>query len=183
MKEITFVTGNQKKAEQLEQHLGFDLQHASLDLPEIQSLDLQEVVTEKATRAYKEFGGTVLVEDVSLTFAGMGNLPGPLIRWFLESIGNEGLIRLVNGSESRQATARCMFCLFDGTSYKYFEGNTDGVISEFVHGTNGFGWDSIFIPEGYGKTWAAMDEATQAETSMRKKALVQLAEYLQRLNT
>lgn len=75
LQKITFITGNAKKAEYLEKYLGFPVAHEKLDLDEIQSLDLREIVEHKAKQAYEKIGSPVLVEDVSLEFTALGRLP------------------------------------------------------------------------------------------------------------
>jgi inosine/xanthosine triphosphate pyrophosphatase family protein len=75
MQSITFITGNQKKADYLAQYLGIEVQHEKLDLDEIQSLDLREVVEHKVRQAYEMVKKPVLVEDTSLTFVALGKLP------------------------------------------------------------------------------------------------------------
>ena len=93
--DLTFVTGNAAKAEQLRWHLPIPLHHQAVDLPEIQSLSLEEVVGHKAREAYKVIGSPVLVEDTALSFEALKGLPGPLIKWFLQELGNDGLCRLL----------------------------------------------------------------------------------------
>src|SRR5688572_11256576 len=95
---LTFITGNPAKAEQLRRHLEYPVEHQKLDLHEIQSLDLREIVEHKAKDAFRQVGKPVLVEDTSLIFHALGRLPGPLIRWFLEELGNPGLCKLLDGS-------------------------------------------------------------------------------------
>lgn len=175
---ITFVTGNKTKAEQLSLHLPFSLAHKAVDLPEIQSLDLTEIVREKAKEAYDKVHGPVLVEDTSLTFLALKQLPGPLIKWFLMELGNEGLCRLLDHHRSRAAVAEVMFAFYDGATYKTFSGEMKGSIALHPRGKDGLGWDSIFIPEGYKKTWGEMTKEEQIETSMRRRALVKFAKYL-----
>ena len=75
MKSITFITGNQKKVEYLRKYLGIPLEHRKIDLDEIQSLDLREIVEHKVKQVYESIRSPVLVEDVSLVFEDWGNLP------------------------------------------------------------------------------------------------------------
>ena len=75
MQSITFITGNQKKADYLAKYLGFPIEHEKLDLDEIQSLDLREITEHKAKQAYEEMKKPVLVEDVTLEFSALGRLP------------------------------------------------------------------------------------------------------------
>lgn len=175
--DITFITGNQAKAEQLAFHLDIPLAHHRLDLTEIQSLDLESVVRDKAERAYQILQKPVLVEDTSLIFPALGALPGPLIKWFLQELGNEGLVRLLEG-HSRKAIAEVQFGFHDGTQCHIVSGIMRGQIAEHPRGTQGFGWDPIFIPEGSQKTWAEMDLVEQSATSMRRLALEKLKSIL-----
>src|SRR3989344_5649543 len=115
---ITFITSNNSKAAEVSRYLGFPVRHISLELHEIQSLDLEEIVREK-----------VLVEDVSLTFDAFGNLPGPLIKWFLKELGNEGLARLVDGKE-RGCVATVCYGYYDGTITHLAEGSMGGFVAE-----------------------------------------------------
>ena len=104
---IVLITGNAGKAEEVSRYLKIPIEHQSLDLNEIQSLDLEEIVKDKASRAFKEIGKPVLVEDVSFTFHSLGKLPGPLIKWFQKELENEGLCRLIDGKD-RSCKQRCV---------------------------------------------------------------------------
>lgn len=179
MKKITFITGNKAKAELLAKHLKIKVDHKKLDIDEIQSLDLDEVVTKKAKAAYAIIKSPVLVEDVSLVYNALGRLPGPLIKWFLEELDNAGLCRLINHyKKDRSAIARVAFCYFDGNELKVFNAQIKGSIAAHPRGEKGFGWDPIFIPEGFNQTWAEMDEKDAGASSMRKVALEKFEKYL-----
>ncbi len=178
MNTLTFITGNAGKAKYLSDYFHIPVDHKKLDLVEIQSLDLKEVVEDKAKRAYEIIKAPVIVEDVSLTFTGMKKLPGPLIKWFLETLGNDGLIGLVNGLDTRDALAEVEFAICDDNGVHTFGGSMEGTISNTPRGEMGFGWDPIFIPKGYDKTWAEMSDDEKHATSMRKIALEKMAEYL-----
>ena len=177
--EITLITSNPFKAEQLGQHLNAPVLHQKVDLAEIQSLDLQEIVEHKARSAYELVKKPVLVEDTALTFKALGKLPGPLIKWFLTELDNPGLTRLLDGYPDRSATAEVLFGLCDGPRVQFFAGSMEGEIATKPRGKGGFGWDPIFIPQGCQKTWGEMDAEEQKATSMRRIALKKLEVYLQ----
>ncbi len=177
---ITFITGNSAKAEQLSRHLDYPILHQKIDLAEIQSLKLKEIVEHKAKEAYKHLSSPVLVEDTSLVFDALGKLPGPLIKWFLAELDNEGLCKILNGYESRDAFAEVCFGLYDGKELRLFQGEMRGTIANSPRGERGFGWDPIFIPSGYQKTWGEMSVEEQKETSMRKMALKKLESFLKK---
>lgn len=177
-KTLTFITGNAAKAEQLGRHLELPVRHQKIDLEEIQSLDLRKIVDHKSREAYKQVGGPVLVEDVSLTFSALNRLPGPLIKWFLTDLGNEGLCRLLDGYNDRTAIAEVCFGYFNGKEVEYFDGKMQGSIAESPRGERGFGWDPIFIPAGQDKTWGEMTPEEQKDHSMRRIALKKLESFL-----
>jgi non-canonical purine NTP pyrophosphatase (RdgB/HAM1 family) len=178
MPNLTFITGNKAKAEQLAFHLDVPVAHQKLDLVEIQSLNLEEVVRDKVTRAYELLGTPVLVEDASLSFNALGNLPGPLIKWFLQEVGNEGLCRILDGKD-RSATGSVAFAIYNGKDLHIFTGEAQGSIATTPRGEHGFGWDPVFIPAGHDTTWAEMTLEEQASTSMRRPALLALKEFLE----
>ncbi len=175
---ITFITSNSDKARLLSQYVDFPVLHKHIDLIEIQSLDLSTIIEYKAKEAYKQVLSPVLVEDTSLRFFALGKLPGPFIKWFLTELDTSGLCRLLDDSSERSALAEVQFGLYDGQSFQTFTGAREGSIALTPLGKNGFGWDSIFIPSGYHKTWAEMTDEESQETSMRRSALKKLEAYL-----
>jgi non-canonical purine NTP pyrophosphatase (RdgB/HAM1 family) len=181
MPDLTFVTGNAHKAAQLSWHLQMPVKHRDLDVPEIQGLDLAEIVAAKTQAAFALLGSPVLVEDTSLRFMALGRLPGPLIKWFLEELGNAGCARLLDGRDSRQASAEVLFGYFDGERYESFAAQIEGTIAATPRGKRGFGWDPIFIPAGARLTWGEMDKEQQLASSMRAHALRKLQQFLSTL--
>lgn len=179
MKSLTFITGNASKAAQLGQYLQLPIAHTKLDIPEIQSLDLEEVATAKARTAFGMLGSAVLVEDTALTFEALNSLPGPLVKWFLESLGNDGLARLLQNQSNRRALAETCFALCDESGVHIFRSARAGTIAETPRGAAGFGWDPLFIPEGWSFTWAEMSAEQQEATSLRKDAISRLRDYLE----
>lgn len=177
MADITFITGNQSKADYLAKYLGFPVRHIKLDLDEIQSLDLREIVEHKVRQAYEKIKQPVIVEDVSLEFEALGRLPGPFIKFFVEEVPFETICSMIDG-KTRKATARCVFSYFDGKNLELFEGKLDGKIAETPAGENGYGWDRIFIPEGYSVTRASLNEEDDRKTYLQIKPFAQLKEFL-----
>jgi non-canonical purine NTP pyrophosphatase (RdgB/HAM1 family) len=169
MKSLTFITGNLNKVKWTQRYIHIPLEHKKLDLTEIQSLDVYEVVEYKVKEAYEIVKKPVLVEDTSLVCHALGKLPGPFIKWFLEELGTEGLCKLINNN--RKATATVVFGLFDGKNLRMYEGTVDGTIAEKPRGQNGFGWDPIFIPKGQKKTHGEMTPEEMDKINIRRIAL------------
>ena len=180
MKSVTFITGNQSKADYLGRYLGHPVEHEKLDLDEIQSRDLKEIVTHKVQQAYEKIKRPVLVEDVALECGALGGLPGPFIKFFVEGMSENDFCALFDG-KSRKATARCVFGYYDGEELKLFEGHMDGSIAEKPSGDNGYGWDRLFICEGYTVPRAAMDEESHAKTYQIIKPFAAVKKFLEKL--
>lgn len=179
MKSLTFITGNTEKARQLSRYLSFDVGHTRLDLPEIQSLDLEEVAAEKAKSAYAILGSPVLVEDTALTFESLNKLPGTLVKWFYQSIGNKGIVKLLDGYDNRKATAETCFALCDEVGVHLFRNSIQGTVADNPRGENGYGWNPVFIPTGCSLTYAEMSPDEQSKHSMRRLAVEKLQVYLE----
>lgn len=177
-----FITGNQNKADYLSRQLGVHLDHQKVDLDEIQSTDLHAIVEHKLKQAYEVCQQSVLVEDVSLVFNALGDLPGPYIKWFVEHAGPEACCKMLNGFDDRSAVIRCTYGYYDGAEMTFFDSETPGVISDMPRGENGFGFDTFFMHEGYDTTRAEMpqeeNERTYAEVM---KPLAQVREFVQKL--
>jgi non-canonical purine NTP pyrophosphatase (RdgB/HAM1 family) len=177
--EIYFVTGNKDKIREAEQVLERQVNSIKLDIPEIQALHVKDVVEDKARKAYEQVKKPVMVEDTGLYFTSLNGFPGALIKWLLDSIKNEGICKLLADIADRSAYAETSVCFYDGTACKTFSGRIYGRIVESPRGTNGFGWDAIFQPDGSSKTFAEMNAEEKNAISMRKEAFAQLKQYLQ----
>ena len=188
---VTFVTGNQKKLEELErilktgenmtngESLPFRLRSKKVELSELQGGPV-EIAKEKCYSAAKEIGGAVITEDTSLCFNALGGLPGPYIKWFLETCGHEGLNKLLSSYEDKTGYAQTVvaFAAGPGRAPKVFVGKTPGKIV-MPRGRLDFGWDPIFQPdEGVdGKTYAEMTKDEKDAISHRSRALSKMRAY------
>jgi non-canonical purine NTP pyrophosphatase (RdgB/HAM1 family) len=176
--DIIFITGNPNKAEYLSRNLGIEIAHQKLDLPELQSLDTEEIVTAKAKSAYEQIGSPVLVEDVSLVFHALGRLPGPFIKWFESELNMEQLCRLVDPFDDRSATARVTYCLYGGAGPQLFPGEMHGYLADHPRGTRGWGFDVIFIHEGMDRTRAELSQEEYDRLSYRHQPIAELRRFL-----
>jgi len=174
--EIYFITGNPKKAEYLKKYLGLEIKHQKVDLDEIQSMDLKKIVEHKVRQAYEKIKKPVLVEDVGLFFDDLNGLPGPFIKFFVENLDFQKICNMV--FENRGAKVKTVFGYYDGKKLTLLESTLRGEISDEPRGENGFGWDKIFIPEGYDRTRAELDEKENEKTYKEMKGLKKLKEFL-----
>lgn len=177
--EIIFVTGNRNKVREVQAILGdaVNLKHVDLELPEYQG-DRNFIVTEKAKYAAEKIDGNILVEDVSLAFNALGGLPGPYIKWFVQQAGVPSLPRMLQGFDTKEAAAMCTYCIImKGKNPLIVEGKVMGTIVE-PRGQNGFGWDAVFLPNGFETTYAEMTTEVKNSMSERRIALTELLHLL-----
>ena len=179
MKNVTYITGNQNKADYLANYLGHPILHQKIDLDEIQSLDLKEIVKHKVRQAFDVIKKPVVVEDTSLEFKALGGLPGPFIKHFLKQMPEEDICSLLEGKD-RSATARCVFGYYDGENEVYFEGSMGGTIPDVPKGDRGYGFDRIFIPEGFNVTRAEQNDEDHKTVYLKIKPIMQLKEFLEK---
>ena len=129
---------------------------------------------QKAIQAYELVKSPVLVEDSGLIFIAWNNLPGAFIKWFEKNVGCSGLLKMLSQFKSRDALAISCLAIHDGINIQTAKGEINGTIASTIRGKNGFGWDSIFIPEGHDRTFAEMTPNEKNTISHRKRAFENL---------
>lgn len=180
MSQITFITGNQHKADNLARLLDTPLDHIKIDLDEIQSTELREIVGHKAKQAYEIIKKPVIVDDVGLYFTALDGLPGPFVKFFVHT-GAEKLCRMLDGFDNRAATGKAGIGYYDKDGFEYFEGEIHGTIADHPRGKGGFGWDATFEPEGYGgRTRAELSSEEYDEVYRQIRPIAELSEFIKR---
>ena len=175
---LHFVTSNPNKFRELSELLECNLSRTELDLQEIQTTDLHELVKFKLRQAYEHVLTPVIVEDTSLYFEAWNELPGPLVKFFLKNIGLSGMVRSLDEFNNNSASAAC--CLGftkDGKIMHLFEGKVKGNIVE-PRGSQHFGWDAIFLPAGYQQTFGEMSSQEKHQISPRGAAAKKFKDFL-----
>lgn len=175
---LSLITGNAGKAREYADLLGIPVTPVQEDLLEVQSLDVEEVVRHKARDAYRAHGAPVLVDDTALVLEAWNGLPGALIVWFLKARGIEGLLKMAAGEVDRTATVTTALGYADADSVQVFTGTLRGTLTHAPRGTNGFGYDPIFLPDGSDRTYAEMDSDEKNQTSHRRRAVNNLRDGL-----
>lgn len=174
---IYFITGNKGKLAEAKEFIP-ELEGLDIDLPEIQEIDPRKVIEAKLLEASKHHSGEFVVEDTSLYFDAIPGLPGPLIKWFLKTINNQGMASLVDKYDVKTGRAVNMLGYMNSAGeITYFEGSINGEIVQ-PRGDYGFGWDVIFQPDGYSKTFAEMTQDEKNAISMRKLAFKGLNNHI-----
>ena len=177
MNKLIFVTGNDNKAREAAAVLGVDVKRVKLELEELQSMDLRVIVEHKARQAYAKVGEPLFIEDVALDIEQWKGFPGPLVRWINETIGFDNLPSVLKKG-SRAVTWTVMVGYFDGQTLHSFSASEKGSIALAPRGTDGFGFDRIFIPRGHTKTVAELGEAIKNKQSARYLAFKKLRHFL-----
>jgi non-canonical purine NTP pyrophosphatase (RdgB/HAM1 family) len=167
---LKFVTGNPNKIREAQDIFGVDLNHAEIELEEIQTFDIRTAVTAKVNQAWDTLKCPVMVEDSGLIFSAWNGLPGALVKWFEKTVGCEGMLRMLKDFDDRRAFAVCMVAIHDGKEVRIAEGRVLGQISLSMQGDNGFVWDVIFIPDDHSRTYAEMNHKEKNSISHRRLA-------------
>src|SRR3989344_139391 len=151
--DLVIVTSNENKLAEINEILGTNHKVSKIDIPEIQSLDLDEIIACKAKVAYAKIKKPVLVEDISLEIKSLNGLPGTFVKFFLQKLGTEGTVKLV-GKSKTDTTVTAAIAIYDGKNLIMFKGKVTGSLSPKNRGEYGFGFDKVFIPKGYKQTYA-----------------------------
>lgn len=148
MLDLTLCTSNQDKCNEVADILGVPVQAIDLSIPEIQSLSSEEVCRNKVAAAYRLVGKPVLVDDTGLHLDALAGFPGALVTWLLKAGGARALHRLIPEGASLAATAITTIGFADASGSYLFSGEVRGRIVSEPRGENGFGFDTVFVPNG-----------------------------------
>ncbi len=177
---LKFITSNKTKAKEAAQILApFKIEQLNMDLPEIQELDVKKVLKHKLNEALKHRAENFFVEDSALYFDCLkGKLPGPLIKWFNETLGSQGEYVLAKKLGNTRAVAKTLiaYCQNKEKIY-YFEGAVKGKIVK-PRGKYSFGYDEIFLPSGSKKTLSEIKAEGIFTTSPRGLAFKKFKQFL-----
>jgi len=180
---IVFATGNANKLKELiviAAGSELEFSHQKIDIDEIQSLDVLEIVEHKLREAYRRIGKPVIVEDVGAGLDSLNGLPGPFMKFFEQRLGPSALYQIQKVPNDK-VTIRCVAGFYDGSTMLFGEGIVEGHIVE-PRGENGFGFDSIVMPDsqpnGEQRTYAEMTAEEKGAISHRGKALRNLIDQL-----
>lgn len=182
MSTITLVTGNPNKLKELKALAPNYIDFASkeVDLAEIQSLDIHEIVEDKVKRAYEIVKGPVIVEDVSAGLDDLGGLPGPFYKFFREKLGDVILVKLSTIAKSNKVTVQCLAAYYDGKILLFGHGVLKGTAVD-PRGENGFGFDPVIVPNGQSRTMAEMSAEEKNKISHRGLAFRDLLNQIETL--
>ena len=191
MKTLVFATNNAHKLEEVRAILGNDFQIASLkeigchdEIPETADT-LEGNAMQKAQYIKDKFGMDCFADDTGLEVDALNNAPGVFSARYAgpghDSEANmKKLLHEMEGKENRKARFRTVITLLlDGKEYT-FEGIVKGNIIEEKRGDSGFGYDPIFVPEGYDLTFAELGNDIKNNISHRAEAVKKLSAFLKK---
>ena len=177
---IWFATGNRHKVEEAAEVLApysIALEHYPLERVEIQADDPADIAAYSLSMIKEDI--PICVEDAGVSLDRWGGFPGPYSSYVLERLGNPGILKLMQGEQNRRAHYVSAVAYRDESGVHIFRGTVDGEIAHSIRGTNGFGYDPIFIPaEGDGRTFGEMGAEEKNRISHRARAFRALAEWL-----
>ena len=174
--DVLFVSSNKNKFYEAKNILSknkINLGFFKSKLQEIQANSLKEIAAQKADEAYRRIHKPLIIEDAGLFIDSLNGFPGPFSSYVFKTIGNSGILHLVKTNRKAKFQSVVAYC-----DNKYgvvlFDAKVDGKISKNSRG-KGWGYDPIFIPQGYNKTYAML--SNKNEISHRYKALKKFANW------
>ena len=194
---IVFATNNQHKLQEIRDILGSQYEVVSLkeigceaDIPETGST-LEENALQKAQYIYDHYHVSCFADDTGLEVEALDGAPGVHSARYAEGTDHDSeanmrkLLGKLGDNANRKARFRTVISLIQmeggnpvcSREYR-FEGTVEGRIAHEKHGNEGFGYDPIFIPDGYDKSFAELGEEVKNKISHRAKAVKKLAEWL-----
>ena len=178
LSELYFVSSNTHKFEEAQRilsNVGVDISLFKTTLEEIQSDSLSKIAERKAIDAYTKVQKPVIIEDDGLFIDSLGGFPGPYSSYAYDTIGNKGIIQLLQNSEHRDAKFVAIIAYYNGINeVKLFESSIPGKISKEIE-KGGWGYDPIFIPDGESKTYANVSD--KDKFSHRAAALTKFSNW------
>jgi len=178
VKELLFATNNKGKIEEAQVILKIPIEIATIEIDEVQSMDLEYVARKKAQAAYDVLGKPVITDDVGLFIEVWNGFPGPFAKYVLETIGVDGLLELIKNESNRRVVIKSAISYHDGQDIHVFIGEVKGTLAAKSRGDEGFGFDPVIIPDGEMQTYAEMGLEGKNRISHRKRALDKLKDFL-----
>lgn len=190
MRKLVFATNNAHKLEEVRAILGENIEVLSLDdigchadIPETAET-LEGNAALKAEYIYEHYGLDCFADDTGLEVEALDGAPGVYSARYAGGEGHDSeanmkkLLKELEGKDNRRAQFRTAICLIESGKEYLFEGIVKGGIIEEKRGVSGFGYDPVFVPEGYGETFAEMGGEEKNKISHRARAVQQLCAYL-----
>ncbi len=172
--EVFFASSNEHKFEEAQRilsTLGVNIKLFKTTLEEIQSNSLNEIAKRKVIDAFTKIQKPVIIEDDGLFINSLNGFPGPYSSYAYDTIGNKGIIQLLENTELRDAKFVAIIAYCNGIDeVKLFESSIPGKISKEIE-KGGWGYDPIFIPDGESKTYANVsdkDKFSHRSASLKK---------------
>lgn len=165
------VTSNAHKAAEVAAYFGglLEVVHVALKVPEHRSDDVGEIARGKAEYAYRQLKTPLIVDDTAFCIDALSGFPGPYAAYVQNSIGNTGILKLMDGRADRSARFITGIAYADDEGIRVFTGTIEGLITAGPRGNAGFGYDPIF--EVGDKTLAEIPITEKSRISHRAKAL------------
>ena len=157
---IKFVTSNEHKFKEVSsimKEVGIEVEWVKMEYLEPQSSDIEEISRFSASYIRDKYPlRNFFIEDTGLFIEGLRGFPGPYSSYVFKTVGNEGILKLMEGVRDRRAYFKTALSYVDDFGKVWtFVSEVRGFISEESRGS-GWGYDPIFIPEGYDRTYAEM---------------------------
>jgi XTP/dITP diphosphohydrolase len=177
---LVLVTRNEHKLAELRplfDEYGVSFDTTDLEKSEIRSQSVEEIALNAARHAHEVLKKPVVVDDTGFFISALNDFPGSYAAYVLQTIGYQGILKLLEGTQNRDARFVTAVAFCNENTLKSFIGEMLGKTDVAASGTGGFGYDPIFIPDGFSKTYAQLSLPEKVKISHRTKAFRAFLEW------
>jgi len=161
---------------------GYELEHLKTTYPEVQADTIEETIVPGLQWLMERYDRPMMIDDSGLFIDGLNGFPGAYSAYVFKTIGCDGILRLMEGMKVRSARFECCIGYMNpGGKPSISKGVSKGSISKEKAGSGGFGYDPVFIPEGYSKTFAQFEISEKNKISHRGRAIAEFLKELPKL--
>ena len=174
------MSSNAKKYREMVQVLGqygIASHFVKFSVQEIQSESVYRIAEAKSTRAFFHLRKPVIIEDDGFFISSLNGFPGQYASFIFSTIGNQGLLKLMDNVRNRKAYFLSVIAYNDGHTFRLFSGKTHGTLSRSASG-GGWGFDPIFVPGNTRKTFGELDQVNRKSAfSHRQKSIKKFSKW------
>jgi XTP/dITP diphosphohydrolase len=151
---------------------GYELEHIKTSYPEIQADRIEDTIVPGLRWLMERYNRPLMMDDSGLFIDALKGFPGVYSAYVFKTLGCDGILKLMQGVSERSARFECCIgFMVPGGVPHISKGVAKGSISKEKAGSGGFGYDPVFVPEGYSKTYAQIEVSEKNKISHRGKAI------------
>ncbi len=178
---LRFITSNKHKFSEVkhvfDEH-NLKIEHLSMKYTELQADTTEQIALASAASLSTIIDGDFIIEDSGISVNALNNFPGPYSSYVYQTLGWQGILKLLGDKKDRDAYFTSVFVLYLNNEFSVFSGKCKGSIALEGRGHDGFGFDPVFIPENEMQTFAEMSDDLKNSISHRSVSIRKLIDFI-----